>query len=83
LITIKSAAEGVQAVTLNYGKFINTIIDFLIVASAVFLLIRVLNALKKKEEVVPAAPTQRDCPECLMPIPLEAKRCGHCTAILR
>ncbi|MBM4160982.1 MAG: large-conductance mechanosensitive channel protein MscL [Ignavibacteria bacterium] len=76
MLTIKSGAEGTKAVTLNYGVFINTVIDFLIVASAVFLLVRVVNALKRKEEAAPAAPTQRDCPECLMPIPINAKRCG-------
>jgi len=82
MITIKSGADGVKPVTLNYGMFINTIIDFIIVAAAVFLLIRALNTLKKKEEVAPAAPAQRDCPECLMPIPVNAKRCGHCSVVL-
>jgi large conductance mechanosensitive channel len=83
MITIKTGADGAKAVALNYGMFINTIIDFIIVAAAVFLLIRALNALKKKEEVAAAAPTYRDCPECLMPIPINAKRCGHCTAVLK
>jgi large conductance mechanosensitive channel len=80
MITLKSTGDGAKAVTLNYGTFINTIIDFLIVAAAVFVLIRALNALKRKQEAVSAVPTQRDCPECLMPIPIKAKRCGHCTA---
>lgn len=82
MMTIKSGADGAKAVTLNYGMFINTIIDFIIVAAAVFLLIRALNTLKKKEEAAPAAPAQRDCPECLMPIPVNAKRCGHCAIVL-
>ena len=82
-LTIGSGAEGANPVTLNYGVFINTVIDFLIVALAVFLLVRVVNALKRKEEVAPSAPTQRDCPECLMAIPINAKRCGHCTAVLK
>jgi large conductance mechanosensitive channel len=82
MITIKSGADGAKPVTLNYGMFINTIIDFIIVAAAVFLLIRALNTLKKKEEAAPAAPSQRDCPECLMTIPLNAKRCGHCSVVL-
>jgi large conductance mechanosensitive channel len=82
MITIKSGADGAKPVTLNYGMFINTIIDFIIVAAAVFLLIRALNTLKKKEEAAPAAPSQRDCPECLMRIPVNAKRCGHCSVVL-
>ena len=82
MITIKSGADGAKPVTLNYGMFINTIIDFIIVAAAVFLLIRALNTLKKKEEAAPAPPSQRDCPECLMTIPLNAKRCGHCSVVL-
>ena len=82
MITIRSASEGAKSVTLNYGVFINTIIDFTIVALSVFLLIRALNALKRKEETAPAAPSQRECPQCLMMIPIGAKRCGHCTASL-
>ncbi|HLX12129.1 MAG TPA: large-conductance mechanosensitive channel protein MscL [Bacteroidota bacterium] len=75
-LTIKA---GPPAVTLNYGMFINTTIDFLIVAGAVFLLIKSVNAFMKKE----APPvTTKDCPECKMPIPLAAKRCAHCTSVV-
>jgi large conductance mechanosensitive channel len=76
------AAQETGAVTLNYGAFINTIVSFLIVAFAVFLLIRSLNNLKKKEEAAPAAPTTKDCPYCLSLVPIKATRCGHCTSEL-
>ena len=74
------AASGVAAgaATLNYGMFFNHVINFLIVAFAVFLLIRQVNRLKRGE--APAAPTTKDCPFCMMSIPLAAKKCGHCTS---
>jgi large conductance mechanosensitive channel len=67
--------------TLNYGMFINNVINFLIVAFVVFLIVHQMNRLTKKQEA-PAAPTTKDCPQCAMPIPLAAKRCGHCTSQL-
>ncbi|HEX8042577.1 large-conductance mechanosensitive channel protein MscL [Candidatus Deferrimicrobium sp.] len=78
-----AAAKGSGAVTLNYGLFVNTVINFLIVAFAVFFLVRGMNALKKKEEAPPAIPTTRECPHCLSTIPIKATRCGHCTSDLR
>ena len=74
-----AAAKAAGAVTINVGVFINTIISFLIVALAVFLLIRNINRLYKKED----APTTKDCPFCLMSVPLKATRCGHCTSELK
>jgi len=74
-----AAAKQAGAVTMNIGVFINTIISFLIVATAIFLLIRSVNKLHKKQA---AAPTTQDCPYCLMSIPIKATRCGHCTADL-
>ncbi len=82
-ITVKEAAADHAAVVIKYGMFINILIDFLIVAFAMFLVIQAMNRLIKKPEAVPAAPTTKDCPECLMTIPLHAKRCGHCTAELK
>jgi large conductance mechanosensitive channel len=73
-------AKAAGAATLNYGIFVNNIITFLIVAFAVFMLVRWFNALKKKPE--PSVPNVRDCPECLSPIPINAKRCKFCTAAL-
>jgi large conductance mechanosensitive channel len=72
------AAQEAGAVTMNFGVFFNTIISFLIVAFAVFLLIRGLNRLKKKEEAPPPEPTTKECPECLSVIPIKAVRCAHC-----
>ncbi len=72
-----AAAKTAGAPTLNYGNFLNTIISFLIVAFAVFLLVRSVNKWMPK----PAPPvTTRDCPQCAMPIPVAAKKCGHCTS---
>ena len=75
-------AQKAGAVTINYGVFANTIISFLIVAFAVFLLIRALNKLQREEEAPPEEPTTKDCPHCLSTIPIKATRCGHCTSEL-
>jgi len=74
-------AKKAAAATLNYGMFLNTVINFLIVALAVFLLVQLVNRWAKKPEA-PAAPTTKDCPQCAMAIPIAAKRCGHCTSQL-
>ncbi len=76
-----AAAKAAGAPTLNYGIFVNTVINFLIVAFAVFLVIQQVNRWTKKP-AAPAAPTTKDCPQCAMTIPIAAKRCGHCTAQL-
>ena len=72
-------AKAAGAVTVNYGVFLNAVVSFLIVAFAVFLLIRGINAMRRKQEPAPAAPTTKKCPQCLSAIPLEAKRCAYCT----
>jgi len=74
------AAKAAGATTLRYGMFINTVISFLIVAFAVFMLIRSLNKLKRKAEAPPAVPTTKDCPKCYSVIPIKAVRCPHCTS---
>lgn len=76
-----AAAKAAHAATLNYGLFVNTIINFLIVAFAVFILVQQVNRWTKKPEAA-AAPTTKDCPQCAMSIPIAAKRCGHCTTQL-
>ncbi len=76
-------AKTAGAVTLNYGMFINTIISFLIVAFAIFMLIKSMNSAKKKEEAAPAAaPTTKKCPQCLSEIPLAATRCAFCASVV-
>ena len=75
-------AQKAGAVTINYGVFANTVISFLIVAFAVFLLIRALNKLQREEEAPPEEPTTKECPHCLSTIPIMATRCGHCTSEL-
>jgi large conductance mechanosensitive channel len=81
--TLKEATADAPAVLISYGVFLNTVINFLIVAFAVFMLIRGFNKLQKPPEApAAAAPTTKECPECLMTIPIGAKRCGHCTATI-
>ncbi len=76
-------AQEAGAATLNYGAFINTVVDFLIVAFAIFIVIRQMNRLKKPEEAAPAEPTTKDCPFCLSAIPINASRCPSCTSELQ
>ncbi|MCJ7483401.1 MAG: large-conductance mechanosensitive channel protein MscL, partial [Thermodesulfovibrionales bacterium] len=73
-----ATAKAAGAVTVNYGVFLNTIISFLIVAFAIFLLIRNVNKLKREQEAPPAAPTTKECPFCLSAIPIKAVKCAHC-----
>jgi len=80
-LTVAEAQEA-GAVTLNYGLFINTIISFLIIAFAIFLVIRKVNSMKKKEEVPPPPPSTKECPHCFTMIPIKAKRCPNCTTEL-
>jgi large conductance mechanosensitive channel len=77
-----AAAKAAGAVTLNLGLFINTVISFLIIAFAVFLVIKGLNRMKREEVTPPAEPATRECPFCLSSIPLKATRCPHCTSEL-
>jgi large conductance mechanosensitive channel len=73
-----AAAKEAGAATINLGVFINTVLDFLIVAFAIFVVVRQMNRLKTQPP--PPDPTTKDCPQCLMSIPIKASRCGHCTA---
>ncbi len=74
-ITLSAAGRDGKPVVLGYGKFVTTVVDFAILAFAVFLMVRLMNRLKREE---PAAPTEKKCPECQLIIPLAATRCGHC-----
>lgn len=75
-------AQKAGAATINYGMFINTIINFIIVAFVLFLLIRAVNRMTAQPAPAPAAPTTKDCPYCLSSIPIKATRCPHCTSQL-
>jgi large conductance mechanosensitive channel len=75
-----AAAKAAGAATIGYGVFLNTVVDFAIVAFALFMVIKAMNRLKRKEEALPPAPMTRECPECCLDIPLRAKRCPHCTS---
>jgi large conductance mechanosensitive channel len=78
-----AAAKEAGAVTLNFGLFINTIINFIIVAFAIFLLVKAMNAAKRKEPAPAAAPATKDCPFCFTAVPIKAVRCPHCTSELK
>lgn len=73
-----AAAKAAGAPTINYGVFLQTILDFVIIAFVIFMIVRQVNRFKSSE--APAAPTSRSCPFCLSDIPLRATRCAHCTS---
>jgi len=73
-------AQLAGAATINYGLFISTVIDFLIVAFVIFLLVRQINRMRAEPEEVPAEPTSKNCPYCATEIPLQATRCPNCTS---
>ncbi len=77
-----AAAQDAGAVTLNYGLFLNTIINFIIIAFAMFLVVRAVNRMEKKEESAPAEPTTKQCGFCFTEIPIQATRCPNCTSEL-
>jgi large conductance mechanosensitive channel len=78
-----AAAEEAGAATINYGLFVNTVIDFIIIAFALFLIVRQVNRLqRRKAEEAPAEPTTKECPYCLTEIAIKATRCPHCTSQL-
>ena len=76
-------ARAAGAPTINYGVFLNTVIDFLIVAFAIFLLVRFINRLSRQWEHTPEGPNTKECPFCLSAIPLRATRCPQCTSALQ
>ena len=76
------AAKDAGAATVNYGVFINTLINFLIIATVLFFVVRGMNALKREQPAAAPASTEKPCPQCAMNIPLAAKRCPHCTSPL-
>jgi len=79
--TTLAEAKKAGAATINYGLFFNTLLDFVIIAFAIFLLIRQINRMKR--EPAPAAPDTKECPFCLSSVPLKAVRCPNCTSELK
>ena len=73
-----TAAKAAGAPTINYGVFLQTVFDFIIIAFVIFMLVKQINRLKKPEPT--AAPTTKDCPQCLSTIPIKATKCAHCTS---
>lgn len=82
VITIKEKSASADAVTIRYGVFINTVVDFIIVAFVVFIVVKQMNHLKRKSEATSAAPETRECPYCYSVISAKATRCPHCTSQL-
>jgi len=82
-ITLTEKTAEAEAVTIKYGVFINTVLDFIIVAFAIFMVIKQMNRLQRKPAETPAAPTTKDCPKCYSAIPIKATRCPHCTSELQ
>jgi large conductance mechanosensitive channel len=80
--TLAEAEEAGVAV-IKYGAFINTVIDFVIIAFVIFLVIRQMNKMKRQEEEPPVEPTTKDCSFCMSTIPIKAARCPHCTSELK
>jgi large conductance mechanosensitive channel len=78
-----AAAKSAGAVTINFGLFINTIISFILIAFAVFLLVRTINRMRREEEAPPAAPASKDCIYCFSKVPIQATRCPNCTSELK
>ena len=77
-VVLKEKVGDTAAVTVNYGEFINNIINFTIIAFCIFIVIKQVNRLKRKPAA--ADPTTKECPRCLSTIPIKATRCGHCTS---
>ncbi|HEX3072246.1 MAG TPA: large-conductance mechanosensitive channel protein MscL [Ignavibacteriales bacterium] len=79
-LILKDSPIPAEVVSINYGLFINTIVDFLIIAFSIFIILRYIKKFQKQEAA--AAPTTKKCPECAIAIPIEAKRCGYCNTVL-
>ena len=76
------AAKEAGAATINYGVFINVVINFLIVAFVLFMVVKAMNRMKREAPAPAPAPTEKECPQCATSIPIKAKRCPHCTSNL-
>ena len=77
------AAQDAGAPTLNYGLFVQAVINFLIIAFVIFMIVRTANKIQRPQPTPAAAPATKDCPYCLSGIPVKATRCPHCTSELK
>ena len=78
-----AAAKAAGAVTINFGVFVNTLISFILIAFAVFLLVRTINKMRRQEVAPPPVPTTKECSYCFSSIPVKATRCPNCTSDLK
>lgn len=76
------AAKDAGAATINYGLFINTVVNFLIVAFCLFSVVKAMNSLRRQPPAPAAVPTSKACPQCQMEVPIKAVKCGHCTSAI-
>jgi large conductance mechanosensitive channel len=83
-VNFSSLAWTIGEASINYGMFLQTVVDFLIIATAIFFIVKGINRLQKKPEAAPAPaePTTKECPYCFSVIPIKATRCPHCTSQL-
>ena len=78
-----AAAKAAGAATINYGVFLNAVVDFVIIAVVLFMIVKTMNAMKKAESATaPPPPATKDCPHCCSAIPVKATRCPACTSTL-
>jgi len=78
-----AVAKQAGAPTINYGVFLQSLLDFLIIAFVIFVLIKQVNKMMKQPEAAPATPTTKECPRCCSVIPMKATKCSHCTSELK
>lgn len=81
-IVLREATADQAAVTIGYGAFINTLLDFMILAFCIFMVVKAMNRMNRKEEKPAAAPTTKECPQCMSQIHIKALRCPSCTSEL-
>ncbi|MCS7011542.1 MAG: large conductance mechanosensitive channel protein MscL [Anaerolineales bacterium] len=81
-INFSGLSVKVGEASINYGMFLQTIVDFLIIAAVIFLMVKGINSLRKKPAPAPAEPTTKECPFCFSTIPIKASRCPYCTSQL-
>jgi len=78
-----AAAKQAGTPTINYGVFLQAVLDFMIIAFVIFVLIKQVNRIMKQPEAAPAAPITKECPRCCSTIPIKATKCAHCTSDLK